>query len=218
MDFTALNTTNSANKSGLPSSATQTKNAAETQDRFLKLLVAQMQHQDPLNPMDNAQVTSQMAQIQQVTSLATVDASIKGLGTQFSQMQALQSVNLVGRDVLIEGNRLDVQDGVGRGSFALDGPASKVQLEVLTPAGNVIDTVQLGAQGTGLQNFTWPADKAPVGTELKFRITATQGTSSVASSLFARDRVDAVSNAGGTLHLQLAHLGMTDYASVLSVD
>jgi flagellar basal-body rod modification protein FlgD len=218
MDFSTLNSTSSASSSGLPSSSTQTKNAAETQDRFLKLLVAQMQHQDPLNPMDNAQVTSQMAQIQQVTSLATVDASIKGLGNQFSQMQALQSVSLVGHDVLVEGNHLNVQEGVGRGSFALDGPASKVQLEVLTPAGTIVDTVQLGAQGTGLQNFTWPADKAPPGTDLKFRITAAQGTTSVASSLFARDRVDAVSNAGGKLTLQLAHLGMTDYASVLSVD
>ena len=62
MDITALN------GSAANSATTSAKNAAETQDRFLKLLVAQMNNQDPLNPMDNAQVTSQMAQIQQVTS------------------------------------------------------------------------------------------------------------------------------------------------------
>jgi flagellar basal-body rod modification protein FlgD len=218
MDLTALNTTSTTNAAALTSTANQTKNAADTQDRFLKLLVAQMQHQDPLNPMDNAQVTSQMAQIQQVTSLSTVDASLKALGSQFSQMQALQSVSLVGHDVTIEGNRLDVQNGVGTGSFELAGPASSVQLDVLGPAGNVIDSVQLGAQGSGRQGFQWPADKAPADTELKFRITATQGTQKVASTLYCLDKVDSVSNTGGKLQLNLAHLGAIDYANVLSVD
>uniref|UniRef100_UPI0025499B54 flagellar hook capping FlgD N-terminal domain-containing protein n=2 Tax=Pseudomonadota TaxID=1224 RepID=UPI0025499B54 len=81
---------------------------ADTQDRFLKLLVAQMNNQDPLNPMDNAQVTSQMAQIQQVTSLSTVNTSINGLGSQLSQMQALQAVSLVGRGVSVPGNQIQV--------------------------------------------------------------------------------------------------------------
>ena len=58
VDFGSINAVSSA------TSTTKTKNEAGAEDRFLKLLVAQMQNQDPLNPMDNAQVTSQMAQIQ----------------------------------------------------------------------------------------------------------------------------------------------------------
>ena len=68
-----------------------------------------------------------------------------------------------------------------------------VQLEMLTPAGQVIDTVQLGAQGTGLQNFTWPPTTAPDTSSVPHHRDATNTSPAM---LFARDRVDAVSNAG----------------------
>ena len=90
------------------------RTTAGSADRFLKLLVAQMQNQDPLNPMDNAQVTSQMAQINTVTGIEKLNTTVQGLNSQFVQMQALQGAALVGRDVIVAGNRLAVADGVGR--------------------------------------------------------------------------------------------------------
>ncbi|MFO1228603.1 flagellar hook assembly protein FlgD [Roseateles sp.] len=220
MDYSSLNaTTSSGNSSGLLSSSTQTKNAAETQDRFLKLLVAQMQHQDPLNPMDNAQVTSQMAQIQQVTSLSTVDASIKNLGMQLGQMQAMQSVSLVGHDVSVPGNKVRVANGQVQASFELDGAAGAVKLEMLSAAGQVIDTVQLGAQGAGRQTFTWNAGTAAAeGADLSYRITATNGTAPVNAVTYTHDTVDSVYNAGGRLMLALTRLGPVDYTSVAAVN
>ncbi len=213
MDITALN------GSAANSATTSAKNAAETQDRFLKLLVAQMNNQDPLNPMDNAQVTSQMAQIQQVTSLSTLDSSIKTLGLQFGQMQALQSISLVGREVSVPGNKLQVIDGVAEASYELDGAAKNVKLEILGPAGNVIDTRELGAQGSGRQTLSWTAGTlAAEGTELKYRITATNGTAAVTSTTYSHDTVDAVYSEGGALKLNLARLGPVDYASVSAVN
>lgn len=213
MDITALN----GSSTGKPT--VSAKNAAETQDRFLKLLVAQMNNQDPLNPMDNAQVTSQMAQIQQVTSLSTLDTSIKGLGSQLGQMQALQSISLVGREVSVPGDKLGVADGVAEGSYELDGAAQTVKLEILGPAGNVIDTKQLGAQGAGRQTFTWNAGaNAANGSEVKYRITATNGTKAVTSTLYAHDKVDAVYSENGSLKLNLARLGPVDYTTVSAVN
>ncbi|HEY0954953.1 MAG TPA: flagellar hook capping FlgD N-terminal domain-containing protein [Roseateles sp.] len=213
MDITALN------GSAANSATTSAKNAAETQDRFLKLLVAQMNNQDPLNPMDNAQVTSQMAQIQQVTSLSTLDSSIKTLGLQFGQMQALQSISLVGREVSVPGNKLQVVNGVAEASYELDGAAKNVKLEILGPAGNVIDTRELGAQGSGRQTLSWTAGTlAAEGTELKYRITATNGTAAVTSTTYSHDTVDAVYSEGGALKLNLARLGPVDYASVSAVN
>ncbi len=58
-----------------------------------------MQNQDPMNPMDNAQVTSQMAQINTVTGIEKLNTTVAGLNGQFVQMQALQGASLVGRDV-----------------------------------------------------------------------------------------------------------------------
>lgn len=217
MNLTALNATATSSSGKSTKSASQS--AAETQDRFLKLLVAQMKHQDPLNPLDNAQVTSQMAQIQQVTSLATLDTSIKGLGAQLGQLQALQSVGLVGREVNVPGDRMIVRGGQAAGSFSLDSAANGVKLEVLSAAGGVIDTVALGAQGQGLQSFKWPAGtKAADGAELRFRITANQGASPVPGTTFSRDKVAAVFSNNGALKLNLERLGPVDYTSVVSVD
>jgi flagellar basal-body rod modification protein FlgD len=63
------------------------------QDRFLKLLVAQLNNQDPMNPMDNAQMTSQMAQINTVTGIQQVNETLKSLAEQFSAMQVLQAAH-----------------------------------------------------------------------------------------------------------------------------
>ena len=62
-DFSVLNPTTAS------TAATSSANDAGSADRFLKLLVTQMQNQDPLNPMDNAQITSQMAQINTVNGV-----------------------------------------------------------------------------------------------------------------------------------------------------
>ena len=224
MDFSVLNgSTTAASTSGSTTasgtSSITAKNAADTQDRFLKLLVAQMNNQDPLNPMDNAQVTSQMAQIQQVTSLSTLNTSINSLGTQLGQMQTLQSVSLVGREVAVPSNSLQVTNGVAEGSYDLSGTASAVKLEILGPAGNVIDTQQLGAQSSGRQSFSWNAGTmAAEGSAVKYRITATNGTAPVTSTTYAYDTVNAVYSENGTLMLNLDRLGAVNYTAVAAVN
>ncbi len=215
MDVSALNGSSSATGR----SATSTKNAADTQDRFLKLLVAQMNNQDPLNPMDNAQVTSQMAQIQQVTSLSTVNTSINGLGSQLSQMQALQAVSLVGRGVSVPGNQIQVVKGAAEGCYELDGAAQNVKLEILGAAGNVIDTQQRGAQAQGRQTCSWKAGTlVSEGSELKYRITATNGSAPVKSTTYAYDKVSAVYSGNGSVMLKLDRLGAVDYTAVSAVN
>ncbi len=212
MDVSAINGTASSN-------TVASKNAQDTQDRFLKLLVAQMNNQDPLNPMDNAQVTSQMAQIQQVTGLSTLNTSIQNLGLQFGQMQAMQSVSLVGREVSVPSDKIRVSGGVAEGSYELDGAAKNVKLEILNGAGTVIDTVQLGAQGSGRQTFSWNAGTlAAEGADLKYRITATNGTAAVKATQYASDKVDAVYSENGNLMLDLDRLGPVNYATVVSVN
>ena len=136
-------------------------NASEagSADRFLKLLVTQLQNQDPLNPMDNAELTSQMAQINTVTGIENLNNSVQSMHASFLQMQALQGASLVGRDVTVDGNQLTLVDGQLEGGFSLAGPADAVQVEILNPAGQVVDTLQLGAQDRGRHGFSWDASK-----------------------------------------------------------
>ncbi len=212
MNVNTLNTAATTASSSGTKKATDDATAAA--DRFLKLLVTQMQNQDPLNPMDNAQVTSQMAQINTVNGIEKLNTTVQGLSGQFMQMQALQSAGLVGHDVIVAGNRLDMQDGVGQGGFELDGPADKVTVEVLSSSGAVIDTLELGAQGSGMGSFNWAAGDHAKDSGLTFRVSAKIGTASVPSTALMRDRVDAVSAAGKNLTLQLENSGSVAYSDV----
>jgi flagellar basal-body rod modification protein FlgD len=194
--------------------AAQAGTTAGASDRFLKLLVAQMQNQDPLNPMDNAQVTSQMAQIQTVTGIEKLNTTVAGLNSQFVQMQALQGASLVGRDVIVPGNQLDIRDGVGQGGFELSSAADAVKVEILSASGQVVETLQLGAQSAGMHSFDWSAGTATNDSGLRFRVTSTLGGITSTSTPLMRDTVDAVSTSGTGFSLELARSGSVGYADV----
>lgn len=197
---------------GTPAKADDTASA----DRFLKMLVTQLQNQDPLNPMDNAQITSQMAQINAVTGLEKVNQSIKALGTQFLQMQMLQGAALVGRDVSLEGDALTITGGTGRGAIELQGPASSVRIEVLGPSKQVVDTIDLGPREAGRTGFAWNPGGRPTDVGYTFRVAAAQAGQAVAARTLSIDRVQSISTAGDTLTLSLARLGAVPASQVVA--
>jgi flagellar basal-body rod modification protein FlgD len=199
---------------GGSASGAKTSNELGAADRFLKLLVTQMQNQDPLNPMDNAQITSQMAQINTVSGIDTLNTTVKGLNAQFVQMQALQGAALVGRNVTLAGDKLAVEGGVGVGGFELAGTADHVKVEILSPAGRVVDTLDLGAQSSGRHGFSYDAPNLPDNAPYTFRVVATAGTIAVASTALMRDRVEAVSTQGDTLTLETTRSGPVPYGDV----
>ncbi|MCH8855513.1 MAG: hypothetical protein IIA03_04570 [Proteobacteria bacterium] len=136
-----------------------------------------------------------------------------------AQMQALQAVSLVGRGVSVPGNQIQVVKGAAEGSYELDGAAQNVKLEILGAAGNVIDTQQLGAQAQGRQTFSWKAGTlVSEGSELKYRITATNGSAPVKSTTYAYDKVSAVYSGNGSVMLKLDRLGAVDYTAVSAVN
>jgi flagellar basal-body rod modification protein FlgD len=213
----------------------------ESGDRFLKLLVTQLKNQDPMNPMDNAQLTTQMAQINTVagieklntgiqamsdklsTQLAglnlnggldKLDASLQKMSGQFLQSQTLQGAGMVGRQVWTSGSTLSVESGKGVGAFELAGPADGVTVDVLSPAGHVVGQVDLGAQASGRRAFQWtvPEGQDPAG--LTFRVNARSGAVSVRASLQSADRVNAVTAGPDGLVLQLQRSGPTTVNNV----
>ena len=216
-----MTTTPITSSSAASTAATASTSAASgnSEDRFLKLLVAQLKNQDPLNPMDNAQVTSQMAQIQTVSGIEKLNSTVLGLNAQFAQLQALGGAALVGRNVLIEGNRMVAADGTGHGGFELASQADRVKLEVLDGAGRVIDTVELGTNASGRHSFDWtPPAGVDAAQAAKFRVTATLGTTAVTATTYTQDRVDAVSAGVDGLVLELANAGPVSYDKVKVFD
>ena len=215
----ATSSTSDVNVASSPASSAAA-DATMTSDRFLKLLVAQMKNQDPLNPMDNAQVTSQMAQINTVTGIDKLNTTVAGLSAQFMQMQAMQGASLVGHDVIVPGNKLDIDavSAIGQGGFEIQTPADAVKVEILSPSGAVVQTLNLGAQGAGMHSFDWPAGTATDSSGLTFRVTATTGGVAIASTPLMRDRVDAVTTNGNSFNLELEKSGSTPYASVKALN
>lgn len=210
MTITSLQNTTTAT-SAVTDAATSAK---EQSDRFMKLLVAQMQNQDPLNPMDNAQVTTQMAQISTVSGLEKLNTTVTGLNSQFLQLQAMQSAALVGHDVAIEGNALRIQDSTGDGGFELGSAAKDVKIEIQNAAGATIGTVQMSDLAAGRHDFSYAVPEAYKDSKLSFKVTATNGTTAVETMSLQHQRIQAVSAFGDTLALELADGSRVAYDAV----
>ena len=192
----------------------------EMGDRFLKLLVAQMQNQDPLNPLDNAQVTTQMAQINTVSGIEKLNSTMQSMAGQFTQLQMLQGVALVGRDAVVPGNALAIREGRGLGGYQLDSAADNVRVEVLSPSGQVLDTIDMGARAAGEHRFDWtPPSSLPASAQegLRFRVIATRGANSSEAQTLMRDRIDAVRTGADGLVLELGRSGRTPYTQVKAI-
>lgn len=216
---TAVNTTSTTTSATSSTTKTASQQASEASDRFLKLLVTQMQNQDPLNPMDNAQVTSQMAQINTVTGIDKLNTTMNTMNTSMAQMQMLQGASLVGHQVMLDGNKLSFDNtaGVGTGAFNLDSAASNVRVDIVNAAGVVVDSINQTGVPAGQQGFQWkpPADVSTSG--LTFKVTATNGSQSVTASTLMTDTVDAINTGSGTLTLELRNNGSTAYSKVKAV-
>ncbi|MDZ7652995.1 MAG: flagellar hook assembly protein FlgD [Burkholderiaceae bacterium] len=192
-------------------STTGSKDSAkDLNDRFLKLLVAQMKNQDPLNPLDNAQVTSQMAQINTVTGINGLNDTVNKLLEQFGAMEALQAAQLTGRSVLVTGNQL-LADGKGAEVVAgvdLAAPADKVTAEILDAGGNVVRTIALGPSSAGISRFTWDGrtdtGAAAAAGPYSFAIKASSAGSEVNGTPLIARTVEAVTRSNGSTQLVLA--------------
>lgn len=215
--ITSATAATSATTSTSTTKADAATDPAAAQDRFLKLLVAQLNNQDPMNPLDNAQMTSQMAQISTVSSVEKVNQSLSGLAGQLASMQALQASSLVGRDVMVEGNRLAIHDGKASGAVDLDLPADKVVVDILSAGGQVVESFDLGARGAGRQPFAWDAQQHTDAEALRYRVTATKGKAVVTNRTMVQDQVVSVGSDNGAMLVQLRSLGNVGYDSVKTI-
>jgi flagellar basal-body rod modification protein FlgD len=200
------------------SSSTGTTSAASQQDRFMKLLVAQLNNQDPMNPMDNAQMTSQIAQINTVSGIQQVNDTLTNMAAQLNAMQVMQgSSSLVGKNVLIGSNTLAVSNGVASGGMDLAASAESVKVDIMSPGGQVIDTLNLGAQEAGRHTFDWDASSYKFTGQPTFKITATTGGKTISSTALAADKVTSVSSSNGAMTVQLQGHGSVAYSDIQSI-
>ncbi len=128
----------------------------EIQQNFMRLLLAQIANQDPLNPSDPAEMTAQLSQLNTVSSLETLNSSVRSMLSQVSAQSFVGASGLVGREAMIPGDVLSLKgDAMSSFGLRLSGPQAQLALAVVDGAGAVVDELALGGLGAGNHRFVW---------------------------------------------------------------
>lgn len=152
----AASTSASGQAAPLSAAAAGKGKGAMGQSEFLKLLVTQMKNQDPTNPMDNQQLTAQMAQFSSLEQLMNINSGLTNLLSASNSTTSAQALSLIGKEVTVQGHNTYVTGGkAGSISMALPDNASAVKITVEDQNGNVVRTITSGAMPSGSQGVQW---------------------------------------------------------------
>lgn len=194
--------------------ARETAGADKTdpQDRFLTLLVTQLKNQDPLNPLDNAQVTSQLAQISTVDGIERLNATLQALMTSSSDGQALQAAALVGHGVLVPGSGLALREGMAIGGVELAEAADRVTVTIKDANGIAVKTLDLGPRPAGSVAFSWDGTSnsgaAAADGSYTAAVAATRGDTKVGATALELGIVSSVARSSTGVRLNVGALGI----------
>ncbi|QGZ39259.1 flagellar basal-body rod modification protein FlgD [Pseudoduganella flava] len=153
-------TTNStgASQALLDSMNTKSTKASATSadaDKFMTLLITQLKNQDPLNPLDNAQVTSQLAQLNTVTGVNKLNETLESLKADYAASTSAQAVNLIDHGVLAAGNGMTVSEGKAIFGVELGSYADSLQIDVKDSAGKVVHSITMNKVDAGVLPLAW---------------------------------------------------------------
>ena len=207
-----------------PTTSTADSVDADT-NKFMTLLVTQLKNQDPMNPLDNAELTSQLAQLSTVTGINKLNTTVDALSTSYQATQSLTATNLIGKGVLVNDNFVNVASGQSVMGVNLATGADDVQIVVTDPTtGKDIKTIDLGAQKAGVVPLTW--DGIPDGGtasvadgKYSFRVNATLANKPLTdATTLAFDSVASVSTNSATgVKLNLPTKGAVALADIVEV-
>ncbi|MBS0343730.1 MAG: flagellar hook assembly protein FlgD [Proteobacteria bacterium] len=216
-DTTSASSASSANAAAAAMGSVTS--SADIEQRFLKLLVTQLNNQDPLNPMQNAELTSQLAQMSTVSGIEKLNTALSGLVSQSGASQVLQAASMIGYSVLSPGNELTVSKDQASVPFAVELPssASDVKVVVTDANGKTVRTMELGTLPSGVNGVTWDgkneAGDAVAEGSYRYSVVASNGGTAVNATALSFSQVAAVKQSGGSVALELAagrSIGLAD--------
>ncbi|SFP15612.1 flagellar hook assembly protein FlgD [Ralstonia sp. NFACC01] len=217
--MTVSSTTNTTSTAGTTSgNQLAITSGNDLQNTFMQLLVAQLKNQDPLNPMDNSQMTSQLAQINTVNGIQQLNTTMSSMLTQNATTQAS---SMIGRTVQVPTNNLTLASGAANFGVSVPTGADDVVVTITNAAGLAVRTVDLGQMAAGSGNYTWNG-KDDKGNQLadgaySIKVTATQGGKVVTANALGTDKVAGVTINNGTMQLALASGGTAKLSDVASI-
>lgn len=192
------------------------------QDTFMKLLVAELKHQDPMDPVKNRDMVAQLASLTSVQKLSGIDDKLKGLQQSIVDGSSLQSAHLIGKTVTARTNSLTVNSlGVSAGGYGLPNAADSVKVSIVDSAGQVVRTLDLGEQAAGNKTFEWDGADAsgrrvPLG-KYSFQVSATdKAGAAIQPTTEVSGLVSEVRYTSGEPEVVLGnvHVGLSDVTAV----
>lgn len=219
---------------GVKSSAASDAAEASTQNKtgnstgtlgqadFLKLMTAQMKNQDPFNPTDNTQMIAQMAQFSSVAGIAEMNSTMKAISARLGSTSVADAATFVGKTVLTPGTVAYPRTSGGiAGAVELDGDTSDTVVTIADKSGNVVRTIDLGAQKAGTAQFDWDGSDGAGGTveggPFTVTVQASKGGTTVASQPLVWAPVEGVALTGAEPMLSVTGLGQVKLSAVRSV-
>jgi flagellar basal-body rod modification protein FlgD len=182
-------------------------------NEFMNLMVAQMKNQSPLNPQDNTQFISQLAQFSSLEAMQKLNTDADSMKTMFQSTQALQASAMVGRSVLVPSSKINLgADAKVSGMVDLPASTGNLHLSILNGAGELVNSINLGQQAAGKIPFSWDGTNSsgqlmPPG-DYTIKAQAGFGSSSQDVSTLMSANVDSVSvSKTGALTLNVAGQG-----------
>lgn len=160
-----MTTTSAASNSAAPSAAllnsVNSKPKAATDsvqadtDKFMTLLVTQLKNQDPMNPLDNAQITSQLAQLSTVTGVNKLNTTLESLKASYQSSESMAATNLINHGVLAKGNTVALTGGKGIFGVNLTTPADTVTVDLKNDSGKVVHSISMKGVDAGTLPLVW---------------------------------------------------------------
>ncbi|MBM3071758.1 flagellar hook assembly protein FlgD [Enterobacter sp. RHBSTW-00994] len=223
-------TTNSTATSSTSSTSLTGNSASDLQSSFLTLLVAQLKNQDPTNPMQNNELTTQLAQISTVSGIEKLNTTLGSVSGQIDSSQSLQAASLIGHGVMIPGTTIlagsSTTDGTTTTSttpfgIELQQAADKVTATITDSGGNVVRTIDIGELKAGVHTFTWDGSltdgtTAPNGS-YKVAINASSGTTQLTAQPLQFALVQGVIKGSDGNKLDLGTSGTTTLDEVRQI-
>jgi len=144
-------------------------------DDFLKLLTTQLQHQNPLNPLDGTEFTAQLAQFSSLEALQDISSQIKEMVMSQNSMQAAIATGMIGKKVKTGDGEISLK-GKAEMNYSLPQDAAKVKISILDSSGKLVREVETASQATGRRTYIWDGKDSngkvlPDGT-YKFKVEA----------------------------------------------
>jgi flagellar basal-body rod modification protein FlgD len=197
------------------SSTTSTKNILG-KDEFLKMLIAQLKHQDPLNPMDGTAFTAQLAQFSSLEQLQNINTQLSSFTKQQQSLSNTQAVNLIGREVLAKGDTIVAQGKPVDLSYVLNSDAAQGLVRIYNANGELVDALTFKNQKQGMNTLTWTPPSSTTGS-CTFEVSATDSAGkSVGADAMVQGEVTGVNYRDGATYLSVGgrEIGFGDVVSV----